>query len=791
MAETTRFLLRHGGIPYADGLGLLVLPPPPHASRPGPAAWGGLAVQDEVVWGRVFAERRARGEYPFDKVPVIFADGLPIAQSGSMARMAAKLAGCYPDDPVVCALNDAVFEMAQELCTINPMINCYTGRQFEQIRGWYFSELPRHLANIEAADAELPESASEITGYIKIRTKSQRRDVQASCLPASQFGEAFNELRVETSMSLEATEKLAADLGGEFGGRLAAVGPSMERSQTPAQLQMDGDASEHAIEEQSFGGVRWQFLSPAHMPAALTAPPIVASHSLALQVRRKGAARLIFAKNPGAEATRDAATRSRRRSAAPEMCPPAHAMCPPAQAEPTWRVEGEAGAWRAVVDAQERPEVELSEHSVRLGATGTAMSATLPLPAEACPVDVEGARCTYSRKRRQLVVEWRALAPTAGQKTGGGRAEVAAAEAPAAVAQVTDVASKEPPAREVPGSDEAGAVTVQEPPAPCGPDSLAAESVEATGANAEEPQVPEGVAAEAARAATQESPSPPKGQHCKAAGAVAEGASDDAELSVSAEECKSLGNAAVAAGDHGAAVEHYSRGLLAQPDHAILLSNRALCLHKLGQLQEALADATRCAALRPDFWKGHLRAALVLRDLKRPVEALELLRRAGKHEEIEKLSAELRPEAEAAEAERIAGLGGAERCKEEGNALFKRGLFEQALTKYGEALALCEGGDAGELAVSIRNNRAACYHQLSDFGSVVAETTAVLEQQPDNLKALARRMLALEPLEKHERALEDARRVLRHCPGHDAANRVQHRLGKLVRDLQREQGKGA
>jgi len=74
---------------------------------------------------------------------------------------------------------------------------------------------------------------------------------------------------------------------------------------------------------------------------------------------------------------------------------------------------------------------------------------------------------------------------------------------------------------------------------------------------------------------------------------------------------------------------------------------------------------------------------------------------------------------------------------------------------------------------------------------VVAETTAVLEQQPDNLKALARRMLALEPLEKHERALEDARRVLRHCPGHEAANKVQHRLGKLVRDRQREQFMGA
>lgn len=122
MAETTRFLLRYGGIKY----------------------------EDEVVWGRVFAQRRAQGEYPFDKVPVLYVNGQTVAQSGTIARYAAKLAGCYPSDPAACALNDAVFEMAQELCTINPMINCYVGRQFDQVRNWYFGSLHVHVANIEA-----------------------------------------------------------------------------------------------------------------------------------------------------------------------------------------------------------------------------------------------------------------------------------------------------------------------------------------------------------------------------------------------------------------------------------------------------------------------------------------------------------------------------------------------------------------------------------------------------------------------------------------------------------------
>ena len=64
MAETTRFCLRYGGIPYVDN----------------------------VVWGRTFAARRAQGRYPFDKVPVLHVDERPaVAQSGTMARCGVPL----------------------------------------------------------------------------------------------------------------------------------------------------------------------------------------------------------------------------------------------------------------------------------------------------------------------------------------------------------------------------------------------------------------------------------------------------------------------------------------------------------------------------------------------------------------------------------------------------------------------------------------------------------------------------------------------------------------------------
>merc|ERR1719454_1133493 len=157
-----------------------------------------------------------------------------------------------------------------------------------------------------------------------------------------------------------------------------------------------------------------------------------------------------------------------------------------------------------------------------------------------------------------------------------------------------------------------------------------------------------------------------------------------------AEEWKLLGNEAVKKGNHAAAFDSYSKGLEVEPDHAILLSNRALSALKLGKLEEAAADGQRCAVLRPDFFKGFHRGAMALQQLGRPIEAFELLRKSPKNEEIEQLVATLKPEAEAAEKRRIASLSGAEKKKEEGNALFKKGLFEQALAVYSEALKLCK-----------------------------------------------------------------------------------------------------
>mmetsp|Transcript_21115 Transcript_21115/g.59029 ORF Transcript_21115/g.59029 Transcript_21115/m.59029 type:complete len:303 (-) Transcript_21115:162-1070(-) len=252
-----------------------------------------------------------------------------------------------------------------------------------------------------------------------------------------------------------------------------------------------------------------------------------------------------------------------------------------------------------------------------------------------------------------------------------------------------------------------------------------------------------------------------------------------------AEEWKSVGNEAVKQKDYAAAYDAYSKGLRAEPDHAMILSNRALCLEKLGRLEEAVADSTRCTVLRPDFVKAFIRAATLLQELRRPQEAFDVLQEAPQNAEITQLLAKLPSELSKSGGTPSASLRGAERLKEEGNELFKKGFFEKALEVYVKALKACSKDPKGELAVAIHNNCAGCYQQLSDFRAVVKETNFVLERQPDNIKALVRRMLAFEPLEKYEEALADARHVIRLAPGNEAANRMQHRLGKLVRDRER------
>jgi len=66
--------------------------------------------------------------------------------------------------------------------------------------------------------------------------------------------------------------------------------------------------------------------------------------------------------------------------------------------------------------------------------------------------------------------------------------------------------------------------------------------------------------------------------------------------------------------------------------------------------------------------------------------------------------------------------------------------------------------------------------QLYDSAKVIADCTECLTIQPNNLKALIRRGLAYESLEKYKLALEDLQKVQLQDPSVSVAGQAIHRI---------------
>lgn len=100
----------------------------------------------------------------------------------------------------------------------------------------------------------------------------------------------------------------------------------------------------------------------------------------------------------------------------------------------------------------------------------------------------------------------------------------------------------------------------------------------------------------------------------------------------------------------------------------------------------------------------------------------------------------------------------AEELKRQGTAAYAQQDWASAAELYTAALKSCTA--SSELALTCLNNRAACFQQLKQHDLVVRDTSEVIKQQPANLKALLRRMVALDAAGRQEEALQDARDVL-------------------------------
>jgi tetratricopeptide (TPR) repeat protein len=234
---------------------------------------------------------------------------------------------------------------------------------------------------------------------------------------------------------------------------------------------------------------------------------------------------------------------------------------------------------------------------------------------------------------------------------------------------------------------------------------------------------------------------------------------------------KTQGNDAFKNKRYDEAIQHYTKAIAVDPNCeacSAIYSNRAASFQALGRFAEALKDSEDCVRVKPNWLKGHYRRGIALESLGRLDEAVRAFEDALKtepaNEEVQERLSATRDRIKARnESMKPQQCQTAEEAKTIGNSLFGVGRYDIAAEFYGRAIALTPG-DSEEKA-NYYSNRAACRQQIHDYKGVIDDANQALNINPNHVKALLRRAIAHEGLEKWKQAFEDYNKVNMLSPG--------------------------
>jgi len=256
-----------------------------------------------------------------------------------------------------------------------------------------------------------------------------------------------------------------------------------------------------------------------------------------------------------------------------------------------------------------------------------------------------------------------------------------------------------------------------------------------------------------------------------------------------AEDFKESGNKAYSAKNYKEAITLYTKAVDADPTNHIYYSNRSASYYGLQNWDLAMKDALKCIELKGDWSKGYFRKAVVLMELKKYEEAVDAFQKSVNYdpgnadirarldeaiELVKKNKPRVNPDGTPMNPAQIA--------KEEGNDLFKSSKYEEAAKAYTRGIELAKDP---ELKAVLYCNRATCYSQHHMHSEVVKDATECLNIQPNNLKALIRRGLAYEALEKMELANTDLRKVLSIDSSVAVAQQAVNRINNAMRQMKK------
>lgn len=158
------------------------------------------------------------------------------------------------------------------------------------------------------------------------------------------------------------------------------------------------------------------------------------------------------------------------------------------------------------------------------------------------------------------------------------------------------------------------------------------------------------------------------------------------------------------------------------------------------------------------------------------------------NKEVVKIKSLVEPKFQAAEKRRLVSLPKPARDKETGDKCYREANFEGAIEAYTKCIDATPD-KSSELCLKAYSNRSACYKQLSNFDGTIADCTAVLDSDPNNVKALVRRAQAFEAVERYKSALQDIKYVLgmpQPAVGQanwSLCNMMKERLNRVVQQL--------
>lgn len=253
---------------------------------------------------------------------------------------------------------------------------------------------------------------------------------------------------------------------------------------------------------------------------------------------------------------------------------------------------------------------------------------------------------------------------------------------------------------------------------------------------------------------------------------------------------KEKGNDAFRAKSFVEAIDWYSKAIDVDPrivDAAALYSNRAASYVGLREVEKAIRDSDACIALRPEWVKGYFRKAAAYEE-KGDIDLAEkwYTQALSKEKENQDISKKVQMFRDRIQARNKAASPGkcktAGEAKTIGNSFFKLSNYESATAYYTRAIELAD--DANPERHIFYTNRAICHAQQHNFKQTIVDCNDALDcpscEQSGRIKALLRRGLAFEGLEKWKQALADFQEVNVIAPGTLQASQGVQRCRRML-----------